>query len=33
MNEYEFIQKKMMENKLPTKVNFLQEITEIIRQK
>jgi len=33
MNEYEFIQKKMMENKLPTKMNFLQEITEIIRQK
>ena len=33
MNEYEFIQKKMMENKLPTKMNFLQEITEIISQK
>jgi len=33
MKNYEFIQKKMMENKLPTKTSFLQELTEIITKK
>ena len=33
MENYESIQKKMMENKLPTKKSFLQELTEIITKK
>ena len=32
MNNYEAIQKKMLNNKLPTKITFLKEITKIIDQ-
>ena len=32
MNNYEVIQKKMLNNNLPTKITFLKEITKIIDQ-